>query len=60
MTEFYEILRQLWLVWFMGLFVGIVAWAYWPSRRQRLQSLGHIPLNDDPLFDEGAHAPGSR
>ncbi len=48
MQELYEILRQLWLVWFMGLFVGIVAWAYWPSRRGRLDELANIPLRDDP------------
>ena len=26
-------LKQFWVVWLMILFVGIVAWVYWPSRR---------------------------
>lgn len=29
-------------------FIGLVLWVYWPSRRQHLESLGHIPLDDDP------------
>ncbi len=28
-------------------FIALVLWVYWPSRRQRLESLGHIPLDDD-------------
>ena len=27
-------LKQFWVVWLMVLFVGIVAWVYWPSRQQ--------------------------
>ncbi len=28
-------------------FSALVAWVYWPSRRGRLESLGHIPLETD-------------
>ena len=28
-------------------FTGLVLWVYWPSRRQKLESLGRIPLDDD-------------
>ena len=28
-------------------FGALVLWAYWPSRRGRLESLGHIPLETD-------------
>jgi cytochrome c oxidase cbb3-type subunit 4 len=43
----YELLRTLWVVWFMGLFLGIVAWAMWPSRRKKLEEHGRIPLRGD-------------
>lgn len=47
MQEFYIILRELWLLWFMLLFTGIVVWAFWPSHRKALQDHAHIPLRDD-------------
>lgn len=31
----------------MLLFLGIVAWAYWPTRKRKLQEHGQIPLRDD-------------
>ncbi|MCK8784772.1 cbb3-type cytochrome c oxidase subunit 3 [Roseomonas sp. NAR14] len=43
----YPLLRTIWIVWFFVLFVGILAWALWPGRRQRLQQLADIPLRDD-------------
>lgn len=47
LAQHYEALRQMWVVWFMLLFVGIVAWAFWPSNRERLERQGRIPLDDD-------------
>lgn len=43
----YELLHPYWVVWMMGLFIGIVVWAYWPKRKKELQDLGSIPLRDD-------------
>lgn len=43
----YAELKQLWLVWFMLLFVGIVAWVFWPRNKTRLERHGRIPLDDD-------------
>ena len=40
-------LRSLWLVWLVLLFVGIVAYVFWPGRRRRMESHGRIPLEDD-------------
>ena len=40
-------LRQLWVVWLMLLFGGIVAWVMWPRRKQELERHAHIPLEDD-------------
>jgi len=39
--------KSLWVVWMMALFIGIVAWAFWPSRKQTFEAHGHIPLDDD-------------
>jgi len=43
----YPLLRQLWVLWFVVLFVGIVAWAFWPSNKARLEAQARIPLDDD-------------
>jgi cytochrome c oxidase cbb3-type subunit 4 len=42
-----EFIQSLWLVWLILLFVGIVAWVYWPKRKKRLDEAAHIPLKDD-------------
>lgn len=45
--ELYPLLRSLWLVWLVVIFVGIAAWVYWPSRKKKIEELGQIPLRDD-------------
>ncbi len=40
--------RSLWVVWMMLLFLGIVAWAFWPGRKSKLNAYGRIPLDDEP------------
>ncbi|MEM1399774.1 MAG: cbb3-type cytochrome c oxidase subunit 3 [Pseudomonadota bacterium] len=50
-----ETLRQLWVLWLMALFVGIVLWALWPSNKSKLERYGHIPLNDDSSEAFDAH-----
>ena len=52
MQETYEILRQFWVVWLMVIFIGIVAWAFWPRNKDRLESHADIPLRDD---EDGEH-----
>ena len=47
MSDFYEWIRSLWLLWLFLLFVGGVAWIYWPKRRDDLERYGRIPLDDD-------------
>jgi cytochrome c oxidase cbb3-type subunit 4 len=39
--------RPLWVVWLMLIFVGIVAWAYWPGRKKSMEDHGRIPFRDD-------------
>jgi len=36
--------------------VGLFAWVYWPTRRQELESLGRIPLDDDAHSNGPEHA----
>ena len=47
MQEFYEFIRSLWVVWLMALFIGIVVWVLWPSRRRKYREAAQIPLEDD-------------
>jgi cytochrome c oxidase cbb3-type subunit 4 len=46
MMSLYSILSSLWVVWFTALFTGIVIWAFWPSRRKRLESHALIPFRE--------------
>lgn len=35
------------LLFFSGAFVGIAVWALQPSRKEKLQTLAEIPLNEE-------------
>jgi cytochrome c oxidase cbb3-type subunit 4 len=43
----YQLLRSLWLVWLIVLFLGIVAWVMWPKRKKELEDQAQIPFKDD-------------
>jgi len=43
----YRLLRELWVVWMMILFFGIVFWAYRPKNKKRFDDAAQIPLKDD-------------
>ncbi len=47
MQEFYEFVRSAWVIWMMALFIGIVVWVLWPSRRRKYRDAAQIPLKDD-------------
>lgn len=47
MQEILEFLRSIWGLWLMIIFLGIVAWAFWPKNKDRLESYGDMPLRDD-------------
>lgn len=57
-AEIAEFARQLWVVWLMAMFIGIAAWAFWPSRRKRLEEAARIPLRDDETDDKPARPAG--
>ena len=58
MDSFYPLLRELWVVWLMAIFLGIVAWALWPSRRRKKQmdDAANIPFRDDEGSADAAGA----
>jgi cbb3-type cytochrome oxidase subunit 3 len=33
-------------------FTALLAWVYWPSRRNRLEALGQIPLETHPKTEQ--------
>ncbi|MBN2752703.1 MAG: cbb3-type cytochrome c oxidase subunit 3 [Rhodospirillaceae bacterium] len=47
MPEVVDFLRSIWGLWLMSLFLGVIAWAYWPRNRARFDAAAMIPLNDD-------------
>ena len=47
MATAYEWIASLWMLWLIVIFIAIVAWAFWPGRRKRLERHGEIPLRDD-------------
>ncbi len=52
MNEIVDTLRSLWGLWLMVLFLGIVAWAFWPKNKDRLEHHAAIPLRDDEENEE--------
>ena len=49
MLQLAEALYPVWVLLFMGVFVAIAVWAFWPSVRQkrRMQDHAEIPFRDD-------------
>jgi cytochrome c oxidase cbb3-type subunit IV len=47
MNEFVAFFRSIWGLWLMGLFVVIIAWAFWPRNRKKFSDAAEIPLRDD-------------
>lgn len=56
MEQLAETLRSLWVLWLMGLFLGIVIWAVWPSNQSKMDRWGRIPLE----VDEGEAADANK
>ena len=45
--EFYRLVRSLWVVWLLLVFVGIIVWVMWPRRKKELEEQAMIPFKDD-------------
>lgn len=51
-----DILRPLWGLWLMMIFLGIVAWAFWPTNKKRFEADAEIPFKDeDKEREDGFH-----
>ena len=49
LESIHHIAAAVWPLWLMVIFIGIVAWAFWPKNKSKLERHGEIPLrNDDP------------
>jgi cytochrome c oxidase cbb3-type subunit 4 len=44
------------LLYFFALFLGVVAYAYWPRNRAKFEAAARIPLDDGPQTDVRANA----
>lgn len=47
LEDIYPVLKQLWVVWFVVLFAGIVFWAMRPSAQKRFDAMAKIPLREE-------------
>ena len=47
LEELYPIVKQIWVVWLLLLFLGIALWAFWPSRKERFERDAEIPFNEE-------------
>ena len=47
MEDLYSLSKQLWLIWLVLLFAGIVLWALWPGNRRRFEQASKIPFEED-------------
>ena len=46
-TTLSEIIRPLWTVWLLMVFVGIATWAFWPSNKSRFEDDARIVFKDE-------------
>jgi cytochrome c oxidase cbb3-type subunit 4 len=47
METLVEFARSVWGLWLMLLFLGIVLWTMWPSRKKKLEDQAKIPFKED-------------
>ena len=45
--DIYHVASQLWVVWLLLLFIGIVVWVYLPRNRKQMAEMANLPLRDD-------------
>jgi cbb3-type cytochrome oxidase subunit 3 len=47
LTDLHDVLAIIWVVWFFVLFVGLVAWALRPGKKEHSERLRRIPMRDE-------------
>lgn len=45
--DIYTFAREWWVVWFMALFLGIIIWAFLPSKKDEFEKASKLPLEED-------------
>ena len=50
--QIYHLANTLWPLWGVIFFLGIVAYAFWPSNKAKFERYGQIPLDDDNVPDD--------
>lgn len=55
MTSIIEVARSLWVVWLMGVFLGIAFWAFRPKNKKRFEDDANIIFKNE---QNGGHAHG--
>ncbi len=43
----FALLRPLWVVWLMLIFLGIVVWVMWPKRKAEMEDHARIPFREE-------------
>ncbi len=46
MSSLAEWANTVWGLWLMLIFLGIVAWVFWPGRKKAMEEHARIPLED--------------
>lgn len=52
MEGLYQFLREFWVIWLMAIFLGIVVWTLWPSRRRSKEMRDHADIPFREAEDE--------
>lgn len=54
--------NAVWGLWLMLIFIGIVAWVFWPGRKKQMEEHARIPFEDrsDDLPGEKEKTNGDR
>ncbi len=42
-----ELAQSVGLLYFMGIFLAVCAYAFWPRNKARFEQAAHMPLQDD-------------
>ncbi|MEZ5925838.1 MAG: cbb3-type cytochrome c oxidase subunit 3 [Hyphomicrobiaceae bacterium] len=41
------------LIFFILLFLAVLVYAFWPSNKAKFERAAHVPLEQDPDYDQG-------
>lgn len=47
LSDFTGWLRQLWVVWLLLLFLGVIFWTFRPKNKEHFEQASRIPLEDN-------------